>query len=533
MNWKSLSDVYSEQVIRNNNAATIEPPLKRWRSLSDVYAEGTRRNYINEAMLAITVGEGDSKTFNLADVYVREILQKAAFHQETMSEIIKTWVESGGWKGRDEGVITNFIIGEINKLNKDGSIDEQGNTTAVNFSLIKKDIEQLINTKETNKSFTNSLASETRNFNYLEMLTRPDLQVLKGAFIQNIYDFAFSKSKTVNVGPGEVAATLFTEAIAAEKGDLQVGGELVEIKKQGGIVGQHGPGEKLLKFMSDRVDKNFINALRDREIDKFKGFIRDNEKIIQNAIIRLEAERDGVNDPGVKKKQFSKDRQKLLALLKLLLAKTEFKFKEIEEFIIPSKMTLDSAEFNSLEEIKQIIFNIKDIKEGKVTKTNSLFFAAAENNSTWRDTSISNYLFYTEIPDVQPYGPGIKDIVRQSNLKPLQKIGALAIVDYQIKEKFNYIILTEKNYRTIVIGPFIKDNPIKNIEMVFNSISDINFKMSGGRDTGKFEMFLGLAPAADSAENESADPNAPTTQTIASVAADYNPDASYKNLPTV
>ena len=137
MTWKSLSDVYSEQVIRDSNAATIKPPLKEWRSLSDVYTRGARRSYINEAMVAITVGEGDSKTFNLADVYVKEILQKAAFHQETMSEIIKTWVESGGWKGKDVGVITNFVIGEINQLNKDGSIDEQGNTTAVDFSLIK------------------------------------------------------------------------------------------------------------------------------------------------------------------------------------------------------------------------------------------------------------------------------------------------------------------------------------------------------------------------------------------------------------
>ena len=533
MSWKSLSDVYSEQVIRDNNAATINPPLKEWRSLSDVYTGGAGHNYINEAAVTITVGEGDSKYFDLADIYIKEILQKAAFHQETMSKIIKTWVESGGWKGKDVGVITNFIIGEINQLNTTGSIDAQGNKIAADFSLIRKDIEQLINTKEANKSFAEALEKKTRNFNYLEMLTQPDLKVLKGAFIQNIYDFAFSKSKTVNVGPGEVAATLFTEAMAAEKGDLQVGGKLVEIKKQRGIVGQHGPGEKLLKFMSDRVDKNFINVLRDREIDKFKGFIRDNEKIIQNAIIQLEAERDGVNAPGVKKKQFSKDRQKLLALLKLLIAKTKFKFKEIEEFILPSKMTLDSAEFNSLEEIKQIIFNIKDIKEGKVTKTNSLFFAAAENNSTWRDTSISNYLFYTDIPDELPYGPDIKDIIIQSKLKPLQKIGAIAIVDYQLKEKFDYIILTEKNYRTIVIGPFIKDNPVKNIETVFNSISDINFKMSGGRDTGKFEMFIGPAPAADGSENDSADPNAPATQTIAPVAADYNSDASYKNSPTV
>lgn len=532
MSWKSLSDVYSEQVIRDNNAATIEPPLKEWRALSDVYAGSARRNYINEAAVAITVGEGDSKYFDLADVYIKEILQKAAFHQETMNEIIKTWVESGGWKGKDVGVITNFIIGEINQLNTTGSIDAQGNKTAADFRLIKEDIVQLVNTKEANDRFTKALESETRNFNYLEMLTRPDLQVLKGAFIQNIYNFAFSKSKTVNVGPGEVAATLFTEAMAAEKGDLQVGGKLVEIKKQGGIVGQHGPGEKLLELMSDRVDANYINVLRDREIDKFKGLIRDNEKIIQNAIIRLEAERDGVNAPGVKKKQFSKDRQKLLALLELLLSKTEFKFKEIEEFIIPSKMTLDSAEFNSLEEIKQIIFNIKDIKEGKVAKTNSLFFAAAENNPTWREISVAHYLEYTALPS-GPDRPDITEIIEQSTLKPLQKIGALAIVDYQLKENFNYIILTEKNYRTIVIGPFIKNNPVENIKMVFNSISGINFKMSGGRDTGKFEMFLGPAPAADSSENESADPNAPATQTIAPVAADYKSDASYKNLPTV
>lgn len=532
MDWKSLSDVYSERVVRNNNETTLEPRHKEWRSLSDVYVGGARGNYINEAMVSITVGEGEAKTFDLADVYIREILQKAAFHQETMNEIIKTWVESGGWKGKDVGVIANFIIGEINQLNRDGSINAEDKNVAADFTLIKQDIDKLINTKETNKRFAESLESKTRNFNYLEMLTRPDLQVLKGTFIQNIYNFAFSKSKTVNVGPGEVAATLFTEALAAEKGDLTVGGKLVEIKKQGGIVGQHGPGEKLLKFMSDRVDAKYIEGLRDREIDKFKGLIRDNEKIIQNAIIQLKAERDGVNAPGVKKKQFSKDRQTLLKLLELLISKTEFKFEEIEKFILPSKMTLNSAEFNSLEEIKQIIFNIKDIKEGKVAKTNSLFFAAAENNLSWHNDSVSNYLLHTAIPK----GPDISDIVRQSNLKPLQKIGALAIVDYQIKEEFDYIILTEKNYRTIVIGPFIKDNPVGNIEMVFNSISGINFKMSGGRDTGKFEMFLGPAPSSTDSESDNIE-SSTTTQAIepavAAANARVNPDESYKNLPTV
>jgi hypothetical protein len=220
----------------------------------------------------------------------------------------------------------------------------------------------------------------------------------------------------------------------------------------------------------------------------------------------------------------------------LLLAKTEFKFKEIEEFVIPAKMTLDSAEFNSLEEIKQIIFKIKDIKEGKVVKTNSLFFAEAEKDPQLHRVSVSNYLVETEILPDDPDDPAntvISNIVRQSNLKPLQKIGALSIVDYQLKENFDYIILTEKNYRTIVIGPFIENNTVENIQMVFDSISDINFKMSGGRDTGKFEMFLGPAPDDDGSENDSTAANTPATQPTASLPAGYNPDASFKNLPTV
>ena len=59
MTWKSLSDVYSEQVIRDNNAATIEPPLKEWRALSDVYTGVARSNYINEATVAITISGGE------------------------------------------------------------------------------------------------------------------------------------------------------------------------------------------------------------------------------------------------------------------------------------------------------------------------------------------------------------------------------------------------------------------------------------------------------------------------------------------
>ena len=72
MSWKSLSDVYSEQVIRDNNAATIESPLKEWRSLSDVYSGVMRDSYINEAKVEIIVN-GATEEFELEDIYVQKI----------------------------------------------------------------------------------------------------------------------------------------------------------------------------------------------------------------------------------------------------------------------------------------------------------------------------------------------------------------------------------------------------------------------------------------------------------------------------
>ena len=555
MTWKSLSDVYSEQVIRDNNAATIEPPLKEWRSLSDVYTESARHNYINEASLTIAVSGGNSKTFNLADVYIKEIFQKAEFHSSSMADTIENWVKSGKWEGDDAWIITNFIIGEINNLNRDAPID-------ANFDLIKKDIDQLVSTKGSVTPFrSKALASETRNFNYLEMLSRPGLKpglkVLKGAFIQNIYDFAFKKSNNVNVGPGEVAATLFTEAIVPTKGkgDFQVGNDVIEIKKQKGIVGLARPGEELLKYMTSHVDKKYIDSLRDPEVNALNNLIKNNRAIIQRAVKQLQGEEAKAeaaaaasgeaaaeqSDVKLKQKKFSEDRKKLLELLIELLKKQQFTSEEINSFITPSKTKLTSKEFSPLGDIKTIILKIQSYQDIKVAKTNSLFIDKAKNNSVLYSKFFKTYLDNTAIPNV----PAITDIINKSTLNPLQKIGALAIVDYQIKEGFHYIILTGNDYTSIVIGPFIKDNPVQNIEMVFNSkyMSDINFNMSGGRDTGKFEMLLGpitataapatAAPATDSSENESADPNAPTTQTIAPVASDYNSDASYKNSPTV
>jgi len=530
-----LSDIYSEQVVRDNNVTSLEPQQKEWRSLSDVYTEGTKSNNINEGFVAIYLDKGVTRTFNLADVYVREILQKAEFLKDNIGEIVKAWVESGGWRGKDAGVITNFIIGEINQLNKDGIIDEQGKTTAANFNLIKEDIVQLINTKKVNKNFKKAL--DSKKFNYLDMIRRDELRVLKGKILQNIYDFAFSKFKNVSVGSGEVAATLFTEAKAApDAGDLIVGDSLIEIKKQGGIVGQAGPGKELLKIMSKtKVITDEILRLRrarEEEIKAFNNLIGDkvNKELIKKVVDQLESEQK------IEEFKPDSDKAKLLGMLQLLQRKTKFTSQDFkctfEDIRLPIPGSIQRAvgsrkpEFEPLHKIKNSIIAIKSFCDFKVTKTNSEYFKAAAKNDQLGKDAVNTYLNSTSIV----IGPDITDTIENSGLKPLKKIGALAIVDYQIKEKFVYLVLTEKDYNSIVIGPFNKENTAGNIQMVFDSISDINFKMSGGRETGKFEMFIGSSPAGDDSQYNNTGLDTPATQPTVLPPVVDDADTAIKNI---
>lgn len=505
MSWKSLSDVYSEGVNNNNSRVEIQPP-KEWRSLSEVYTSAMKKDILNEGKVDI---EMDNKTYsfsNLSDVYVREILQRAQFHEVEMNEIVEMWVKSGGWKGADINIVSNFIIGEINRLNRD--IKSEAIDNIVGFDLIKKDIEQLINTKEleANKIFTNALQpgkeGGINDFNYLQILNREDLKVLKGQFIERVYNFGFSKSKTVNVGPGEVVATLFTEATAAEKGDLKVGENLIELKKQGGIVGQHGPGEKILHSMNKEIDAAFINLEREKEIKKLKDLINGDQemmKLINNTLKQIQ-----------EKQKKSNDDKSIESIFEFLLS-DEIYTKALDNLTIPGKMP------SGLEKIKEVIKNVKEIKEGKVSKTINLFFSKKDISA--QQEIVKQYLTSTNIPnDITP------EMIFQSGLTPLQQIGAMSIVDYQIKEKFNYILLVGTNHMTRAIGPF-GDNITENIEMVFNSVKDITFKMSGGRDTGKIEMFSGSAPAKD-------DSIAQTTASAAIPALDPQAEGEKLNIPT-
>lgn len=513
MTWKSLSDVYSEQVVRDNNETTLESRPKEWRSLSDVYTGVTRNNYINEALVSITVGEGESKVFNIQDIYVQKILGFASFAENLLYEKITDWVESGGWRGD----AIKRIAEQINSILIEAFPDKINDPEEI--KKIANDIVKIMAYKKGNNKFQNFItvaAAPTArrsgwqawtagygDNNLFDLFNTPDLQILNNSNFLSLICQINLTEKQVNIGPGEVAVTLFTEAKNAVKGDLEVDGMgIIELKGTNGRVGD------------GKVELKVYNTVISKAVDSVS--IENNQNTLFNEIKQLQNSVSGYPINRIIEFKKVKETDNLYKILNLLYKSQNLKeildnkIKVTEKELIerldklkPENQVLEDFK-NAAKEMIGLAFKIYGLKDGKEALNFTTFFTKNVVDDREKINTLYKYVDHQLTPTIKQ-----SISTAYSSGMPVERIiGAISMVNYQRETDFKYIIFANTLPEAIargsmlcsVIGPFT-GNYEKDLGFVFSKVSDIDFKSAHDRGGFKaaFTRTLPLPAPNDSA----------------------------------
>ena len=506
MTWKSLSDVYSEQVIRDNNETTLEPHPKEWRSLSDVYTGVTRKNYINEAKVEIKVDGGSPEVFNLQDIYVRKILGLAYSSKNLLDEKIISWVESGGWRGDAIKRIAEQINSILIEVFPDKIYEGDG------IKEIARDILRIMWYKDGGtifETFTKEQAAKgskdkSVDSNLFNLFNIEGLNVLNNKKFLSLLCQINLTEKQVNIGPGEVAVTLFTEAKNAVKGDLEVDGMgIIELKGTNGRVGD------------GKVELKVYNTVISKAVDSVS--IENNQNILFNEIKQLQNPVSGYPNNRILEFKGINQTQNLYKIINLLYTSQnlkqildENKIKVTEKELIErldklktEDQTLEGFK-NAAKEMISIAFKIYGLKDGKEALNFTTFFTKNVVDDQEKINTLYKYVNHGLTPTIE------QTISAAYRAKmPVERIiGAISMVNYQRETDFKYIIFANTLPESIergsmlctVIGPFT-GNYEKDLVFVFSRVTDIDFKSAHDRGGFKaaFTKTLPLPAPNDSA----------------------------------
>ena len=493
MTWKSLSDVYSEQVIRDNNAATIEPSLKEWRSLSDIYSEAT---------VSIKFNDDEVHQINLSDVYARKVLGYATFAEESLFELIVRWARTGGWS--ESGV--KRISEQINSIFREKFPDKIDNP--VEIKKIANEIRAIISYKKKRNAFAEFVKNKGDNiFTLFDLSDKSEIQTLSDKdFISALCQIDLSENK-VNIGPGEVAITLFTEAKNPKKGDFYTPDTgVVELKGSDGRVGK---GRKEQAVYSSVIDKaidaksieqtqnNYFNDIQNLKA-KFKNRILEfnlgNNKTIVSALKEIYESTTLKNFlKETKSENFTKTKSEEL-INKLNTFKPKVQDKSLEDFREAAKQIIN------------LTYKIYGLKLGKEVSKFKTFFSSDIISD---DRKLQTILEYVDSNITEKIQKIIMDSYKSLPVESV--IGAIAIANYYSTENFNYIIFANTLPGVIqsgklpckVIGPFELGEYENNLQLVLDNIDKLVF--SPNADRGGFQIQYTGGVAAKSASSVSAD----------------------------
>ena len=257
--------------------------MKKYISLEDVYSNvGQKvtpipRRSINEwTILAADEGVSPIPLGDVDEKFLRRLEKEINHHQGGVEDLLKTLIDAGHW---NRGMKDQDYKDKILSPAKDAL---KGIPKNINPDALK----QLIKNKKDLTGFGDAIINAANNnapFNYLDSLEEVASQVFQGntrALLDRLYATDFQQSN-VNVGKGELVATLFSNAVKGKKGDLDIPGiGEVEIKGSQGRPGKSGGllmgsrsalPKMLLDIGKDRGDKEGTshNIFTGKEIQKF------------------------------------------------------------------------------------------------------------------------------------------------------------------------------------------------------------------------------------------------------------------------
>jgi len=459
---------------------------KKYRSLDEIYLQesfakkvpgvpGTRVIFVSEeadVVIQANPPAGDVKSFRVSDKVAKEIIGSINKHapskteegELTVSTIIDKVLTDDGWKAgnKDYPALLERVIG----------IFSRGELKPENFNNLLK-----IQKDKNNKFRTQLLASPGQVFDYQSLIPETFVDLFEGDNGIRVADELWSvtfKAK-VNVGAGELAFTLLSDAVKGKVGDLffEDIGE-VEVKGLGARMGgdgychSHTPAE-LNKILSAEGE----NKLSEKTLLRIKA---DIYKKIENFIKSREALKGKVIVP--KEQQVS-----FLTAVRDALDNADTVnelLKDIDNFGLPA---------NIKTQLKQAV---KDYSEHKAGKIKGLFSPAiktffslvgelTDEQLAEGIVATRNYSAVAELSNLKNY---VQGLIASSKTEFFTETGftynlyrlitAIHIALYQKIQKFNNILFLNDTTKKLVDFKFESNDLGQNITSVYNFFKKYN-----------------------------------------------------------
>jgi hypothetical protein len=472
-----------------------------WKSLAEVYTDNIIRKPLSEAKVTLTIDDQTHEFDSLSDKYIEEVVRRMYFLNSGVEKNLLTWINKGDWVGSEDRV--------LEQLNTILSRMQSGKDIQVFSKEVSNDIAAILEFTKSPK-FNRFILDQNTDKDLLQLFSVPGLRHLnKIDFIADLFQIVFPINQ-VNIGPGEVALTLFTEATKQpHKGDFKVGDLNIEFK---GSRGRIGKGEEEMRVFKTKISPQVgKDNIKQHQIALF-------DKLKENFIHELSAEKvfELYNFKGYKQSNLYKVLQGIensknldefyIKASKNYLTDGEVKkhIKKIEDLINQSVQIDRSQKSNNQFEKYATVYsaaikdaaNIYKFKEGAETQQFRTYFSSPESAissdekiETICDYAIKNNKELEELVRNYFIGGNAEGLT----LPAEQIITAISIANYHQKEKFDYIIFADTDPGTIrsgkipckIIGP-MQDDYTSNVRLAIENIN--NIIVSPNADRGGFQV---------------------------------------------
>lgn len=462
--YKSLQDVYLAE-----SFAKAVPPLPR-------------QTVLGEAKIKITFNDGRVKELETSDYTAGKLLGVEAKVTAGLNEEAKKWFASGGWREEAQSIGVPMLVNIIER-----------NLKTDNTGIVKEvieDINSILGIKKTLSNFKANLKEPSFSVNgFVKSFPIKLKQLGNTNLIKDIERNLIFSESGVTIGPGEVLATLYSEMMNPQKGDLSFpDGKTVELKGATKEDSGGRPGKKSVVDAATRA----VATLR-AEYSKLRG--------VMDA--KLAAELIEILKPHMSVLVNVKQTQKRLANQK--------RFVDVANMISSDSMNLD-----------KILKNIPDLnafaKAGDTLTGSNVGTQIAEKLSVYKDNregkeikTFRNYFNTEKKPNIlaeklASFSVRPERIDRMYLEKYLVKLGsdfnsiyaakivsAIQITDYQAEEGFSYIIFFNSiTDQQVVVGEFTQDY-MANLNISINSslkFKSVNPGTGGTSGRGGFNVIV-------------------------------------------
>jgi len=465
---------------------------KKYRPLDEVYLRESFAKPVIPPPYKIIIREdaevliqkdpphGNVEEYRVSDEVAREIrssikkqeVSKTEEGELTASAIIDKVLDMDGWKSgtRDYPALLERVIG----------IFSRGEIIPKNFNnliTIQKD--------PNNKFRTSLLASPQQVFAYNDLIPDSFLQLFEPGGGKKVADelWGVTFKAKVNVGAGELAFTLLSDAVKGKTGDLMFK-DLGEVEVKGlaarmggdGFCHNHTPGEldKILSSQSESLTKQTLQRVKADIYKKIENFIKSREALKGRVTVPKEQQIQYLN-------QIKDSLDNAEGLNQLLT--------NINNFGLPA---------NVQAQLKQAIKDYSEHKTGQIKGLFSpaikTFFSLSRNLSNEQlvagIVATRNYSASTEVPELTQYLTNLleqkrdiffpKEGVNSYNYNLYRLIASIHTALYRNVQKFSYLLFLNDNTKMMVAYKFEQGNLGQAIESLYNFYSkfDAAFNMS-------------------------------------------------------